>query len=230
MSMNHYNLYGALLCLALLLAAASVLAALYQRRRTQKTMDAIARMLDGAMEGSFSEAVFDESSLSSLETRFAHYLAASELSARNVAMEKDKIKTLIADISHQTKTPISNLLLYSELLAEGDLPDEQRTNVEAIHHQTETLRFLIDTLVKMSRLENGILTLRPRLSELDPVLQAVCGEFSAKAEAKGLELSLQETGLSAVFDPKWTGEALGNLIDNAIKYTPSGSVDRKSVV
>ena len=72
---------------------------------------------------SFSETNFDESQLSALETKFAHYLSAAEASYRNVAQEKDKIKTLIADISHQTKTPIANLLLYSELLMEETMPD-----------------------------------------------------------------------------------------------------------
>ena len=89
------------------LATAAVV--LWERR------EEIERMLDAAMTGSFSETNFDESQLSALETKFAHYLSAAEASSRNVAQEKDKIKTLIADISHQTKTPIANLLLYSEL-------------------------------------------------------------------------------------------------------------------
>ncbi|WP_419507978.1 hypothetical protein [Blautia sp.] len=85
-------------------------------------MEEIERMLDAAMTGSFSETNFNESRLSALETKFAHYLSAAEASSRNVAQEKDRIKSLIADISHQTKTPIANLLLYSELLMEETLP------------------------------------------------------------------------------------------------------------
>ena len=83
------------------LAAAAVV--LWDRRKVRKTMEEIERMLDAAMTGSFSETTFDESRLSSLETKFAHYLSAAEASSRNVAQEKDKIKSLIADISHQTK-------------------------------------------------------------------------------------------------------------------------------
>lgn len=74
--------------------------------RTKKTMDTIEEMLNAAIKGEFTEEKFDESRMSALETKFAHYLSASALSARNVEAEKDKIKTLIADISHQTKTPI----------------------------------------------------------------------------------------------------------------------------
>lgn len=121
----------------------------------QKTMEEIERMLDAAMTGSFSETNFDESQLSALETKFAHYLSAAEASSQNIAQEKDKIKTLIADISHQTKTPIANLLLYSELLMEETMPASAKANVEALYKQSEKLRFLIDSLVKLSRLETG---------------------------------------------------------------------------
>ena len=104
-------------------------------------MEEIERMLDAAMTGSFSETNFDESQLSALETKFAHYLSAAEASSQNIAQEKDKIKTLIADISHQTKTPIANLLLYSELLMEETLPASAKANVEALYKQSEKLRF-----------------------------------------------------------------------------------------
>ena len=110
-------------------------------------MATIEQMLDLATDGIFTEENFDESRLSALETKFAHYLSASAVSAKNVAAEKDKIKTQIADISHQTKTPIANLLLYSELLQEENLTDSARSNVEALHSQIEKLRFLIDSTV-----------------------------------------------------------------------------------
>lgn len=198
--------------------------ALWQHRRSAKIMDTIERMLREAMDGSFSESHFDESRLSRLETELAHYLSASVVSARHVAEERDKIKTLISDISHQTKTPIANLLLYSELLEDSKLSEEQRSNVDAIHNQTEKLRFLIDALVKLSRLENGILALSPRNEAMGPILQSVCEQFFPIAEGKGLALRLEDSEADAVCDPKWTAEALGNLVDNAIKYTREGGV------
>ena len=139
---------------------------------------------DAAMTGSFSETNFDESQLSALETKFAHYLSAAEASSRNVAQEKDKIKTLIADISHQTKTPIANLLLYSELLMEETLPASAKANVEALYKQSEKLRFLIDSLVKLSRLENGIISLSPQQAALQPLLESVVEQYAAKASEK----------------------------------------------
>lgn len=217
--MDNWSLILALSCI--LLAA---LAIYVNHRRTKKTMNTISQMLEMAMEGTYSETYFDESRLSALETKFAHYLSSSAISAQNVAIEKDKIKTLISDISHQTKTPISNLLLYSELIAEEELSEDMRSNVEAIGQQTEKLRFLIDALVKLSRLENGILTLSPRQEAVQTMLDGIAAQYDSKAAQKGLALQFTETTASACFDPKWTAEALGNLVDNAIKYTHSGSV------
>ena len=176
------------------------------------------------MDGSFTETAFDESKLSALETKFAHYLSASETSSHNLALEKDRINSLIADISHQTKTPIANLLLYSELLKEEELPVSAWTNVEAIYSQSEKLRFLIDALVKLSRLENGIITLSPQHTSLQSMLQNITEQYSAKATEKGLSLHLQDTDISATFDPNWTTEALANIVDNAIKYTEAGTI------
>ncbi len=201
-----------------------VLVVIWNSRRTKRTIDTIERMLDVAMEGDFVESRFDESRLSALETKFTHYLSASAVSAQNVAMEKDKIKTLIADISHQTKTPLANLILHCELLEEGELSEEMRGNVETLHDQTEKLRFLIDSLVKLSRLENGILTLSPRRAPIQPMLQNVFEQFAAKAKDKGLEFEIQSTDAYAQYDPKWTAEALGNIVDNAMKYTKRGGI------
>ena len=148
----------------------------------------------------------------------------SPQSSRNVAQEKDKIKTLIADISHQTKTPIANLLLYSELLMEETLPASAKANVEALYKQSEKLRFLIDSLVKLSRLENGIISLSPQPTALQPLLESVVEQYTAKASEKGLSLQMQDTDAFAVFDFKWTAEALANIVDNAIKYTEHGTI------
>ena len=217
--MNKTGIVIILLCFL-----AAIATVLWERRKVRKTMEEIERMLDAAMTGTFSEATFDESQLSALETKFAHYLSAAETSSRNVAQEKDRIKTLIADISHQTKTPIANLLLYSELLMEETLPVSAKANMEALYNQSEKLRFLIDSLVKLSRLENGIISLSPQRSALQPLLQGIAEQYAAKVSETGLSLQLQDTDAFAVFDFKWTAEALANIVDNAIKYTEHGTI------
>ena len=213
-----------LFVITMLAAAIAAVAFLYERWNLKRTFDTLESMLQAAINGDFSESQFDESRLSKTEAIFARYLNASAVSAKATAREKDKIKTLIADISHQTKTPIANLMLYSELLQESDLADDQRESANAIHQQTAKLQFLIESLVKLSRLDNGIIQLSPHREHVIEVMQAVYDEMLPKACAKELTLVLTPGDAIAVFDLKWTIEALGNIVDNAIKYTKAGSV------
>lgn len=206
-----------------LAAVALAAQSLWHRRRMKRLLRSLDRMLDAAIRGDFQEESFDESLRSAVETKLAHYLSASAVSAQNLQEERDKIKSLIADISHQTKTPIANVLLYAQLLEE-QAPEDGRTCTAALAEQARKLRSLIDALVKTSRLEAGVLVLHPRPGPLGPMLEEAAGQFAPRAEEKGLELILRPTDAEAVFDPKWTAEAVCNLIDNAVKYTPSGKI------
>lgn len=226
--MKEFYLFLMILCVVST-AILTVLFILFYHLHTMRIIYRLENMIDSAINGSFIEQTFDESRLSALESKLAKFLSASETSYRNTAEEKNKIKTLISDISHQTKTPVSNILLYSELLAEQDLPEEPKQYVSALTIQAEKLKFLITSLVKLSRLETGILTLSPKKTLIFPLMKSLVEQYTPVAKEKGLVLSILNTDentrkLSAVFDEKWTMEAIGNLIDNAIKYTEKGSV------
>lgn len=213
-----------ILCLAIGCILFSVCFVLLERRRIRKMMRRMETMIEAAVKGSYEELSFDETQLSRLESTLAHYLAANEVSVKNLAAQKDKINTLISDISHQTKTPISNLLLYSELLQEEALPERAMESTAKIHGQAEKLRFLIASLVKLSRLETGIIAVNPFAHSVTDLLLALREQYKPQAEAKGLELIVNEEKAWAVFDEKWTLEAVGNIVDNAIKYTENGTV------
>lgn len=202
--------------------AVAVGAIVLARRRSAQLVQRLDAMLTAAMEGEFSETSFDESRLSALESRLARYLAASALSARNLQTQKDQISALISDISHQTRTPVANLQLYAQLLEEQPLTSQGQRCARAISAQSEKLQTLIEALVKSSRLETGILALHPEPGPLAPVVERAAAQYAPKAEAKQIRLTVGKTEGTALFDPKWTEEALCNLLDNALKYTPAG--------
>ena len=209
--------------LLILLALAALCFALWQRAKTRRTLRRLEEMLSRAINGTFAAEQFDESQLSAIEARFAQYLSASAISAQRVQGEKEAVKSLIGDISHQVRTPLSNIRLYTQLLAEQPLNAQGRTCVSALDAQTEKLQTLLEALVKTSRLETGVLALRPVPTPFSPVISRAVEQYRPKAEAKQITLTAElPDDLAAVFDAKWTEEALCNLLDNAVKYTDAG--------
>lgn len=187
-------------------------------------METIDTMLTQAINGTFCETTYDETKISALENRLSQYLAASELSVRNIASEREKIKALIADISHQTKTPLANILLYTELLEEESLSSGAEESVARLRFQADKLQFLITSLVKLSRLETGIISLHVKYENLSEMVQRTVDSYREKIKEKGLLLEEQYVDANAFFDAKWSAEAIGNLLDNAVKYTNHGKI------
>ena len=205
------------------LTLAALCFALRQRMRTKRTLRRLDEMLVQAINGTFAAEQFDESQLSAIEAHFAQYLSASAISAQRVQREKEAVQALIGDISHQVRTPLANIRLYTQLLVEQPLNEQGRTCVGALDVQTEKLQALLEALVKTSRLETGVLALHPMPIPISPIISRAVEQYRPKAEARQITLTAEPTdGLTAVFDAKWTEEALCNLLDNAVKYTPSG--------
>lgn len=199
----------------------------------RKTLDRLDRMLDEAVAGNFRESDYDETQLSRIETKWKRYLGLSVLTRENMEKEKDSVKSLVSDISHQTKTPMANIQLYEELLREnlesGADSGEKEQNLKLLNEiirQGEKLDFLIQSLTKLSRLESNIVEVKPCRQKISELILAAMQDAGPKARQKGIELiNTYEGEGTADYDMKWTKEALGNVLDNAVKYSgPGGSV------
>ena len=211
------------LCRVLLaLAAVGAAFGLWQWFQRRRTLRRLGDMLDRAIAGGFAEERFDETELSALEGKLARFLRGSAHAQKTLKGEQAAVKALVADISHQTRTPISNLLLYASLLLESDLPPQQREQARAVMAQGEKLSFLIKALVKASRLETGIVVPVPSLHSVGVLLEDVAQQEEQAAQEKGIALRVLPFDGAAAFDPRWTSEALGNVVNNAVKYTPAG--------
>lgn len=249
----------------------------------KKTIQRLEEMLDSAIEGTFTEQNYDETRLSRLESRWKEFLGSSVLSNKNLEAERHRLEQFISDISHQTKTPMTVIKMYTELLTEevsrstagapkrdmdalrgaadhsqhdqaetpprstaevphGIAPAAQAISLEKIKtysdeikRQSERLEFLIDSLTKLSRLENGTLEVVATPCRADKLIKAAVEAIRAKADKKKLRIELPEACLqrdkdasanTARFDMKWTTEALVNVLDNAVKYSPEGGTIR----
>ena len=191
---------------------------------SKHTFALLNRMLDDAAAGTFRESDYNETELSRLESKWMRFLSASTLSQANLEQERRSIQGLVSDISHQVKTPIANLRLYEDILKER-LDGDDRELVRHLIRETELLEFLIHSLVKISRLESGTIQLSPEIQPLAPLLADAQERVESKCIKRNVTLDStgQKDNIFACFDRKWTAEALYNILDNAVKYTPPGS-------
>lgn len=190
--------------------------------RSQRLLKRLKNIIDNLASGNFKEKTFDESILSALESKLKREFDITSYNQKALLEERNKIRTLISDISHQTKTPISNILLYINLLSEESLTDEQKKLVGEVERQSGKLSFLIQSLVRMSRMETGIISVKPQKYSVKKLIEECTANISPKSSAKQITISQSGGDIEAIFDHKWTCEAVLNILDNAVKYTSEG--------
>lgn len=144
--------------------------------------------------------------------------------------ERNEIQKLISDIAHQLKTPLTNLKMYGEFLQDESLSKEERKEFfEIVMSSLNRLSFLVESMIKMSRLESGVINLRYTVSELNDTLLMAINEIQSKAKAKNIEITLDEVNRVTInHDKNWIKEGIFNILENAVKYSSeNGKIDVK---
>lgn len=133
---------------------------------------------------------------------------------------KVEIEQMVSDITHQVKTPISNIRMYSDTIINNDLSKEQEKEfLNVISNQVDKLEFLMDSLTKMSKLETNIIALNKESSKFMECIEKAKEQVRPLAENKNIEIEIIGENCIIQYDKKWTLEAICNILENAIKYT-----------
>lgn len=140
--------------------------------------------------------------------------------------EKDNIKELISDISHQIKTPIANINIYNDMLIYHELDNEKEKEfLNNMKLQISKLEWLVQALIKMSRLEGNMIVLNKERCHINKTIAKALSGVYLKAEEKNIEVKVYcDNELEINHDKKWVSEALFNIIENAVKYTPENGL------
>ena len=212
------------LCAALY--AAVGLWAWYQRRQVALFADDLCQTLDTLLSGRPVEGYqpYEDSLTAKVQGKLMQYFDIMSEGKRQSQRDKETLQGLVSDISHQVKTPIANLQMFTGILRQHTLSEEKRQEfLGTMAGQLDKLDFLLQSLIKMSRLETGTFTLHMENARLSDTIAQAMSTVWARAEEKGIQLSADcDSAVTVQHDPKWTVEALGNLLDNAVKYTPEG--------
>lgn len=196
----------------------------YYQKKIKADYENLLLKLDRALGGSFSETFYDESMNSAITERLNQLIQIYQMNHEKTDKERNTIKSLISDISHQVRTPITNIMLYTGLLAEKELKEDEKLLADKIQKQADKLDFFIKELVKSSYTEQEMLTLRPEMTSLEEMIDTACQMTEVSAMKKQITIRKETTSQMCYADKKWSIEALVNLLENSVKYSPVGSL------
>lgn len=214
----------------LFLAAVGIIA--YTRHSlimyTKKLSDCLDSMIAGDEAIAFEEE--EDSLVGKVQVKMRKLYEILQSRTEDSQRNQKNLEKTISDLSHQVKTPIASIRMYQNILMRQGINEEDRMEfLRNAEKQVDKLEFLIQAMIKMSRLETGIVNVSPKLESVYQLVEAAVCDVALKAEAKNIGISVDcKEALLAYFDKKWTTEALFNIIDNAVKYTKEGGEIRIS--
>lgn len=195
----------------------------WYRNKTAQHYQDFLRKTDEILSGKPAEVIYDESLDSAVLDRLNRIAEIFDMQKEGALRERDTIKSLLSNISHQIRTPLTNITLYAELLKDKiEAPDASRL-AEKIEKNAQKLEFFLKELLKSSYAEEKMISVSPAMIELDVLLKKSCQSVELEAIKKNIRILSDPDRYIVYADPKWTEEVFGNIIENAIKYSPAGS-------
>ena len=209
---------------------------LYGWRRNRKMYRIIDRMLDEVLDGEpISQSDIREGEISSLASKAKRIQEKVDGSISQAQEEKEQVKSLISNMSHQLKTPLAGLMMYREMLEEDGLDhDTRRKFLKKMKQQSEKIDWILQSLFKMVNLEQGAVVFEAGpLPVKATILDAVTAVWD-RADGRNISIVTEPFADWILWhNRKWTAEVLVNILENAVKYTsreaasPYGFVPRK---
>ncbi len=211
-------------------AAACILTGRIVQKKMETAYQDLLQRLDRAIGGEVQDTVYDESMDAAVAERLNRIVQISGMNQGRAETERDTIKSLISDISHQVRTPLTNIMLYVGLLQEQNLDSGTMLLVDKIGRQSEKLDFFMKELVRASYAEQEMIAIYPQITGVEEIVNTSCQIVELAALKKKISIVSDGTDALCYADKKWTTEALGNVLDNAIKYSPEDSQIQVNVI
>ena len=209
----------------LLLSGAALLAVFVfytnmRYRHIANLNDYLVRVLSGAEAPEIGSQ--EEGELSILRTNI--YKAATMLKAQNeqLANDKTQLAAALADISHQLKTPLTSMMVMNDLLMDETDEVKREELLRTQSAQLDRMNWLIQTLLKLSKLDAGTIELKHERVSAKELLSEVLKPFEIQFELRGISYKQDTADITFNCDKNWTVEALANLIKNCMEHTPAG--------
>lgn len=193
----------------------------------------LADYLRDIRQGQYRLAVqnYEEGELSILRSEIYKVTVLLEEQAKTLEKEKQQLADSMSDISHQLKTPLTSMLMMTDLLCEQPMDAATgKTFLLQIREQLERMQWLVSSLLKLAKLDAGAVTLKREPLTVFPLIHKAVAPLLVMMEDKGLSLEiLGQDDAWIVADDHWTIEALTNIIKNCIEHTKVGGLKIRAV-
>lgn len=210
--------------------AAGLLVKRYYQNRMEETYQELLQKLDRAIGGEIQDTAYNESMDAAVVERLNRVVQIAGMNQGKAERERDTIKSLISDISHQVRTPLTNIMLYVGLLKEQELDGDSMLLVDKIQKQSDKLDFFMKELIKSSYAEQEMISIHPKMNNVEEIVNTACQMVELAALKKKIDIIQEEAEALCYADKKWTIEALGNILDNAVKYSPENTGVKVKVI
>ena len=217
-------------CLVLCLAAliVSTVYFLWQWRKMDRILDDFWKeQTDTEEQNMLYHSDISETRESRVISQLRSILKDARYKEHRAVEDKEQVMELISDLAHQFKTPLANIVMDVEILQDSVLKEAERKDfLSHAKKQVDKMQWLMADLLKASRLENGIIRFEAKNTGIKETIAMALGTVYAQAAAKNIELVVEEfQDFSLYHNPKWTAEAMANILENAVKYSPEhGSI------
>ena len=223
---------GLLAAVALFALGLSVLVSAWMARRFTTPLRRLTEASRGLAEGDLSRRVppgevrAGSSELAELAVQFNTMADRLQESVEIIRHDRDRSRDFLADVSHELRTPLAALRTFNELLKEGaaDDPEARAEFLDSSGQQIERLDWLAQNLLELSKLDSGLVLLDLRPDDLRAAVETAVEQTSGAATRRGVRLSvkLPDRPIRIRHDPQRIGQVVGNLVANAVKFTPPG--------
>lgn len=221
---------GGCAVLSLLLGGAITAFFVAATRKRYRDLDALNLYLEKVLAGGEAPNILDqeEGELSMLRTNI--YKATSTLRYQKELLLNDKVAlaNAIADISHQLKTPLTSMIVMNDLLKTEESETKKREFLKTQSAQLDRMNWLIQTLLKLSKMDAGTITMNPERVEAKKIVSEMLKPFEIQMDIKNIKCVRKVADISLKCDRNWTIEALQNIVKNCIEHMEEG--DSLSVV
>lgn len=213
------NVWAGAFCLVLGIALTGVY--FYNIKKRNDKINELNNYLSLMCSGNFDLDIMDnsEGEMSILKNNL--YKIMTLLKTQNEQLNTDKLYLAdsLADISHQLKTPLTSMMVMSDLLKDEKNEDKRNEFLSIIEVQLDKMKWLITNLLKISKLDAGTTEFKHEKFNISPVLEKSLKPFYVTCDIREIEIDNEINDFEFVGDDSWTGEAIENIIKNCIEHT-----------